>query len=194
MPESASLRQLAAVAEDLAAARHRFAQLDARTSDAAWALRPASDSWSVAECISHLNLTAEAMVPRIRAAIEHARTLPPVGTRGYRPSLLGRLLAGMLGPAPVVLGVTLGRSRTPAAFVPGTQLGRAQVTGEFRKWQQETAALVGAATGLALDRTTIESPFVANTVYDGYSALRIVARHEHRHLAQAERALAKVSP
>jgi hypothetical protein len=192
MDLSPSLKQLEAAAEEFARVRSRFAALDARASDAEWATRPSPEEWSVAECITHLNLTSAAMLPRMRTALATARDLPPVGARAYRGSLFGRMLAAMVGPVPVVLGFKLGRTRTAAAFVPGAALPRAQVASEFRQWNAQEAALLREAEGLQVDKVSVASPFVEGARYDAYSAIWIVARHEHRHLAQAERSLARL--
>lgn len=190
MEMAPSLRQLATLGEEFAQVRARFAALESRVSDAEWLRPPRPEAWSVAQCVQHLNLTAAAMLPRIRAAVTAARELPPIGDRAYRGALLGRVLAAMLGPAPKLMGITLGRSKTAAAFVPGAELPRSRTVSEFRHWNTEGAAMVSEAEGLQLDRCTIESPFVKGTRYDAYSALWILVRHEHRHLVQAERALA----
>ncbi len=189
---SPSLNQLEAVAEEFARARARFAGLESRTRDEEWTARPAPDEWSVAECIAHLNLTAAAMLPRMRQSFAEARELPRLGERRYRGAMFGRILAAMIGPVPIVLGIRLGRTRTAAAFVPGAELPRQQVASEFRHWNTQEAALVREAQGLQVDKTLVESPFVQGARYDGFSAMWILARHEHRHLEQAERALARV--
>jgi hypothetical protein len=186
------MHQLESVAEEFARVRARFAALESRLRDDEWTARPAPEEWSVAECIAHLNLSAAAMLPRMRQAFAEARDLPPIGSRAYRGKLFGRILAAMVGPVPVVLGFRMGRTRTAAPFVPTADLPRAQVASEFRHWNTEEVSLVRDAEGLQVDRTTLESPFVAGARYDGYSALWILARHEHRHLEQAERALAKI--
>lgn len=190
MSSSPSLQQLEAVAEEFARVRARFAALESRVRDEEWLARPEPSGWSVAECVAHLNLSAAAMLPRMRKAFAAARDLPPIGARRYRGTMLGRALAAMLGPVPIVMGFKLGKSKTAAAFVPGSDLPRAQLASEFRHWNTEEAALVREAEGLQVDRTSVDSPFVQGARYDGFSALWIVARHEHRHLAQAERALA----
>lgn len=188
MTASRSSLQLAMAAREFAAARDRTRRLLAATTDAQWITRPASDSWSAAECLAHLNLTSASMVPALRAAFEEARQLPSVGQRAYRKSVLGAVLAASVGPAPRLLGLALGRTRTATQFVPGTLLPRAAVETERARWMDEEAALVLEATGLAIDRVRVESPFRAGAFYDAWSALLIIARHEHRHLEQAERA------
>ncbi len=188
-PSHQQLDDLAKAFDDVA---KRYTALDARVSDAQWAQRPAADEWSVAECIAHLNLTSAAMLPRLRVAVAEAQALGPIGDRPYKGALFGRFLAAVVGPVPVVLGIRLGRTKTAKPFVPGSELPRAQVSGEFRRWMGEEKALLWTLEGLQIDRSTVESPFVAGARYDGYSALWIVARHEMRHLVQAERALSRL--
>lgn len=178
--------QLAAIAEEHLRLDARVARLMVAVTEAQWGQRRDPAAWSVAENVAHLNLTSAAMVPRLREAWERARALgAPAGP--YRPRLLGRVLAAMMGPVPTVLGFRLGRVRTAAAFVPGGALPRETVMAEFARWQLEERALLREAAGLAIDRVTIESPFVPGTHYDGYSALRILVRHAFRHVDQAER-------
>lgn len=193
MASSPSAKQLDAVAHDLAQVRRRSDALLTQVSDAQWATRPGEQEWSVAECIAHLNLTSDAMVPRIRAALTEARDLPGVGERAYAHSTLGWILAKTVGPAPRLAGVTIGRVRTAPAFVPHHLLPRDETVAEFRRWRGEQEDLVRDSVGLAIDRVKIESPFRAGTYYDGWSSLVILARHELRHLVQAERALDALS-
>jgi len=192
VPHDASSKQLTEVAAMLRTVRERFDRLEARVADDEWHRRPALAAWSVAECAAHLNLTSAAMLPRLRAALDEARTLRPVGERAYAGALFGRVLAAMVGPVPIVLGLKLGKSKTAATFVPASGLPRAGVVAEYHRWHDEWARLVAGATGLAIDEVTVESPFVAGARYDGYSALRIVAQHELRHVVQAERALTQL--
>jgi hypothetical protein len=186
-----STNQLDVVASSAASARRRFADLDAAIPDAAWAQRTNPNEWSVAECIAHLNLTARAMVPLIERAIEEARAFPPMGTRRYRQGAVGLILAATMGPVPKFLGFKLGKISTPPPFVPSSELPRAAIVTEYREWQTKTASLIDASRGLAIDNCKVESPFRTGTYYDGYSALLIVVRHEHRHLYQAEQVHAR---
>ena len=60
--------QLQSIEREFATARSRFQRLMAATSDARWAKRPASDGWSVAECIAHLNFLLHAA--RVRRELD----------------------------------------------------------------------------------------------------------------------------
>src|SRR5690348_8983681 len=63
--------------------------------------RPMASSWSAIECIAHLNLTTQVMLPGIRQAVEAA---PPVSDarQDFKMDLAGRLLAWSLEP-PVLI-------------------------------------------------------------------------------------------
>lgn len=189
---TASARQLAEVRAIFDDALARFEALERRVGNDEWARRPGENEWSVAECVAHLNLSSAAMLPRVVAAHAEAARVGALGGRALKSSFFGRVLAAMVGPVPIVLGLRLGRAKTAAAFVPGSELPRAQVVAEYREWHAKWRGVLDAARGLPIDQTTLESPFVAGAKYDGFSALRIVARHELRHLVQAERALARL--
>ncbi len=124
-----SIRQLRELLAEAEAVQARFDALHLRVDDATWSRRPRSDRWSVAECIAHLNLTADAMQ------------------------------------------------------------SRARVVKDLSAWLERERELIRSAEGLAIDQVQVESPFRAGTFYDGWSALRVMLRHELRHLVQAERAV-----
>jgi len=150
----------------------------------AW-LRGARDGgWSAAQCLEHLNLTGEALLPRVEDGLERARSLAANGMRGRpRRDLVGWLLT--LGSGPRVWW----RLRTPAAFAPAPDLDPDGTLDRFRRLQDRWLEVVEAAAGLPLDRVKIRSPFDARLSYNLFSALELAAVHQERHLIQAERAL-----
>lgn len=180
--------QLEAIEREFSTGMARFGRLSSATSAEDWAVRTQPEAWSVAECIVHLNLSAGAMLPRLRTAVADARALGTLPAHRYRPTLFGRILAKAVGPAPGVGRFRLGRVKTGARFVPPADLApRVQVEREFLRLHEDVIAALRSADGVPIDRVTLESPFVEGARYDGYSGFLIVARHVHRHLAQAER-------
>ena len=178
--------QLQSVVDEIAAIRGRFARLSNGTPDDRWSARSRPDAWSVAECVAHLNLTARAIQPLLDRASANARSLGAPARRLKR-SVFGAILGAMVGPAPGWGNVRFGRTKTPPPFVPNGDLPRAELVAEFERHLAAHEAALRAADGLALDKVTIESPFVAGANYDAYSAWIVVVRHAQRHLAQAER-------
>lgn len=155
-----------------------------------WTTQPARGRWSAAECVAHLNLTSEALVPVLRRALCEVASIPRRSAR-YRQDALGWLVWKALEPAGRL------KTRTPRAFEPTATLPHRELVDEFSRWQAELHACLTAADGLALDRVKVVSPFNARVRYSLFSALTLVPRHQHRHLAQAERAavtVAEVSP
>lgn len=151
-----------------------------------WNVRADPSAWSVAECFAHLNLTSAAMVPRLRAVWPDARALGPAPAR-YKAGIVGAILSAMVGPMPRIGRFRIGRVRTPAAFIPQGALPRDAIMREFAEWQAAERSLLREAAELPVDRVRIESPFAPGMFYDGYSSLRILVRHAHRHVEQAAR-------
>src|SRR5438034_8758309 len=65
--------RLARLVTELEAARRRVHAIAERLDDTGWAARPSAAEWSVAECLSHLNLTSRAFVPLLRDALTNGR-------------------------------------------------------------------------------------------------------------------------
>ncbi len=180
--------QLARVVRDLEAARDRLHDLVDTLPDERWARRPAPGSWSVAECVEHLNLTGRAYVPVLRDALDEARRLGGPSPERYRRDFVGWLLWAGTGPVPRVGRLRFGRIRTSSAFVPRGELPPGDVVREFDRLQDEQIALARASDGLPLASVKIVSPFDSRLRYNVYSCLVVLPRHQERHLAQAERA------
>ncbi|SRR6266571_3980819 len=172
--------QLAVIASDLEAASARATRLMDSLDEARFHARRDLTRWSAAECIAHLTLTARVYVPLIDAAL--AQGAPVAGVPRYQRDILGWLLSVLLEP-PVRI-----RLKTLAAFVPAGTGTRAEVGTEFTRAQAGLLHRLETASGRDLNRLKIVSPFNAHVSYNLYSAFRILAAHERRHLWQAERA------
>lgn len=177
----------------LAAIDREYDRLDARVRevlsavpDPRWNVRADPSAWSVAECFAHLNLTSAAMVPRLRAVWPDARALGPAPAR-YKAGIVGAILSAMIGPVPRIGRFGIGRVRTPAAFIPQGALPRDVIMREFAEWRAAERSLLREAAEMPVDRVRIESPFAPGMFYDGFSSLRILVRHAHRHVEQATR-------
>ena len=179
--------QLSRLVESLEAAQSKLRTLSDRVSDAAWNRHPAPNAWSAADCVEHLNLTSKAYIPRLREALDSARAIRKQPTNTYHMDLAGRLLAYMMRPMKHVGNFKVGRVKTTGPFTPRGGQSREQLLSEFVRLQSDLISIVRNAEGLPIDRVKIQSPF-GKMRYNAYSALEIVAQHEHRHLQQAEEA------
>ena len=165
--------QLQAVAGGLLAAQARLHRLAEVTAPESWAKRADPGRWSAGECVAHLNLTAIAFLPLIRAALTEAAARGGAPVR-FRRDLIGWLLWRTAGP-PVRL-----RVRTAAPFVPTGTEPVSRLLTTFDRLQQEQLDLVTQADGRALHRVKVTSPFDSRIRCNLYACLTILPAHQER--------------
>lgn len=174
--------QLEAIARELDDATRRAEAVVSRGGDEGLKKRPPGGGWSAAECIEHLILTSRAVLPQLDEALANKRStrLPA----RIRCNLIGWLVWLAVRPSMKM------KAKTSPDFTPGTDRPADEILAEFRELQAGLLERLQRSDGLAIDRIMIASPFNERLRYTVYSAFTIVAAHEHRHLEQAERALA----
>ena len=174
--------QLRAVVVDLQAAEQRLRSLRSALPCEAWSHRPGVQRWSPAECVAHLNLTSQAVLPLLRAGLTEARRGVRHASTRYRRDPVGWLLWMATAPSCRV------RTRTVPALMPPSDRPLTVLVADFAALQTDLIACVDEAAGLPIDRVTVTSPVDARLRCNLYAALTLVPRHQHRHLLQAERA------
>ena len=98
--------------------------------------------------------------------------------------LLGRILRWFMEP-PVRT-----RMKTAAPFVPKGVRAKTESLNEFMSLQDALIELLHEAETVSMTRVKIVSPFDSRVRYNLYSAFRIIAAHQRRHLWQGEQAVA----
>lgn len=172
------------VESELDAATARAWQLVKSTDGRLFTVRPDPASWSAAECLSHLSISTEMFLPVLQKAIDDARARGATTDRKPKMDAIGRVLRWFLEP-PI-----RSRVKTAAPFVPKSVRAKAEAFGDFSALQSKLIDMLHAAQGLDLRKIRIVSPFDRRVKYNLYSAFRIVAAHQRRHLWQAEQAVA----
>lgn len=173
---------LAKIARELEDCSLRVEQVVTRAGDELWSASPRG-GWTVGQCIAHLTRTSQEWTPRIERALETA----PAGAPPYKPKAAGRLLAWFMEP-PYRM-----KFKAVPVFIPrDRKLAATDLLAEFLGVQQDVERTLRMADGKAIDRIILTSPVNARLKYDVYSAFRIIAAHERRHLWQAERVLERV--
>ncbi|MBL8862572.1 MAG: DinB family protein [Planctomycetes bacterium] len=180
-----SVHTIATVLDELEANDRALDELVLGLDAAALSRRPAPARWSPAEHVEHLNLSTEAYLPLVETAAADLRARGVTARGPLRTDLMGRFLIWMVEP-PVRK-----RVRTSDRFVPGPAVDPARVVARFHELQRALLARVRSFEGLALDRARVTSPFDARVRYSAWSALRILAPHQRRHLWLARRDLAR---
>ena len=141
--------------------------------------RAAPDSWSVAQCIEHLNVTARLYLPFLDEGIANAIRRGLYGPGPFRYNWIGRLVVFSQEPPPRF------RTRAPAAFTPAAERPRKEIMAAFRAYQVQYIDRLRQANGIDLARARVRSPspyWVRMPLGSGFA---FAAAHERRHLWQA---------
>ena len=187
-PTEAACAVLREVLDHLRTNREHLDRLLEDADEEALRRRPAPDAWSAVECFEHLRVTAALYRPRLEAALARGRAKGLAGRAPYgRGTWIGRVLLGALDP-------DRGESKAvkaPGAFRPAalSELDVATVVRGLREENEHLRRLVVEADGLDLGRLRLATPIATFLRLSVDQAFRVLAWHEARHLAQAERAL-----
>jgi hypothetical protein len=172
------------VEAELNEATERARRLVSSTEPRLFTVRPHLSDWSASECIAHLSISTEEFLPVLREAVQRARESKLKGESKPSMDLFGRLMRWFLEP-PVRRKLT-----TTARFVPKAVRAKAEALNEFVSRQNELIAVLRSAADIPMSKVKVVSPFDKRVKYNLYSAFRIIAAHERRHLWQAEQAVA----
>lgn len=150
-------------------------------SDHQFNWRPEPSAWSVAQCIVHLNLVADAYLPRFEAAIING------APRAHGPFTWGFVARKMID------GVRPGgpKVRTGAALDPGhapsaSAFDRGATLEQFDALVRRYVAVCERAEGLDLERIKVRYPFLPLLRLPFGAFLEITGQHALRHARQAE--------
>jgi hypothetical protein len=142
--------------------------------------RPQLDKWSIAECLAHLNTTADVVQLLMRRAIERGKQEKRFGNGPFSVGMKGRLLIWFAEPPPKIRIPAPKNIRPPARIDDPLQLLTA-----FLRAQDEWERLMQESAGLDLARIKMgsrTSAFRARLC----AAWPWMMAHQRRHLWQAE--------
>jgi hypothetical protein len=143
--------------------------------------RPAPKSWSIAECIAHLNLGGRAYIEQVNIAIDRGRARSQLAKGPQRYGWFTRWMIRAMEPPP------RRKYKTPRRFVEqaavfdiDAELHEFTAVGEA--WEQ----CLDAANGLHLGRVKVRSPAMKLLRFPLGGLFATMAPHERRHLWQAQ--------
>ncbi|OFW40370.1 MAG: hypothetical protein A3F70_00010 [Acidobacteria bacterium RIFCSPLOWO2_12_FULL_67_14] len=151
-----------------------------------FAWKPAPQSWSVAECLDHLNAAARVYLPVVDEGIADAIRRGLYGPGPYHYNAIGRLHVYLAQPPARI------RARAAARLQPPAGRPRHEIMAAFRAYQVQYIDRLRQANGLDLARARVTSPAIAWLPIPLGSAFALTIAHEHRHLAQARRVIEKM--
>ena len=143
---------------------------------------PVPGSWSIAQCLDHLNRADAVYLSGIRQAIADARAAGHERRGPIAPTWWGRRFIDSMGP-----GRTM-RFPAPAKIRPARRRLKAEVWPEFVRLHGQIRAIV-AEQGPRVDfnRACFPNPFIRGIRMRTGTALRVITAHDRRHVLQAER-------
>jgi hypothetical protein len=159
--------------------------VDRRAESVAKGLTPAQlnwhadGAWGVGQCLDHLRLTNEVYLPAISAALESApgSKVEEIHLGGLSRWCIRKLIEPSPGGA---------RARAPKKIVPAPQ-PRPDVLEAFLRSNEAVRELVARAGEYDVNRIRFRNPFIPLLRFTVGAGLEIVAKHQSRHLLQAER-------
>ena len=141
-----------------------------------------AESWSILECIEHLNRYGDFYLPEIDRRLSKAREAVPGAI--FRSGVLGNYFAESMLPRQQLKKMNTFRSMNPA----GSSLDRSTLV-KFQQQQHRMIELLRQARRVDLTRTKTSisiSKWVRLRLGD---TLRVVVYHNQRHLVQAQEVL-----
>jgi DinB superfamily len=141
---------------------------------------PVPGAWSVGQCLEHLCITSELYVPAIAASLEGR---PAGAAQEIAPGWFARwFIRSFIEPGPQSK-----RASAPRKIVPGAHV-EPSILDRFLRSNQAARELVRRAGDYDVNHIRFKNPFLPGLRFTVGTGLQIIARHERRHLLQAEAA------
>jgi hypothetical protein len=141
--------------------------------------RPDPRSWSIAECLLHLNMVGDRCVHGLERALSEARTRGLVGQGSFGYGWLGKWILRNTEPPPKR------KYKAPRSFTPAYGQPLTAVMPTFLHLQGQLALLLEQANGLDLTRIKVRAPEAGSLRFNMQLTFAWIAAHERRHLWQA---------
>ena len=141
--------------------------------------RPDPRSWSMAECLLHLNIVGDRYVHVLEKTLAEARTRGLVGPGPFGYGWLGKWILANTEPPPKR------KFKAPRSFTPAYGQPITAVMPTFLHLQGQLALQLEQANGLDLARVKVPAPGMGPVRFNLQLTFAWIAAHERRHLWQA---------
>lgn len=142
--------------------------------------KPRPEVWSVGQCLEHLCMSNEVYIGPIAEALRGAPTGP---VHEIRPGWFGRwFIQRYIEPT-----TQRTRARAPTKATPVASQIDPSILERFVADNARVREVIAAARAHDVNRIRFRNPFVPLIRFTVGTGLQIIARHNHRHLLQAER-------
>ena len=144
--------------------------------------RPGPRSWSIAECLLHLNIAGDRYVHVLEKTLEEARTRGLAGQGPFGYGWLGKWILANTEPPPKR------KFKAPRSFMPTEDQPVTAVLPTFMHLQEQLALRLEQANGLDLARVKVPVVGYEPVKLNLHATFAWIAAHERRHLWQARQA------
>lgn len=138
-------------------------------------------SWSVLECLEHLNLYGDFYIPELTERIERSKTEAELS---FNPGLLGNYFAQGMIPKEGMKTMNTFKSKNPI----GSQLDHNTIS-RFIDQQKTMLSILDSSRGVSLGKTKTSISISTILKLKLGDTLRFVVYHNWRHMEQAKRCL-----
>ena len=144
-----------------------------------------AESWSVLECIEHLNLYGDFYLPEIKRRIAQASTAGD--SSEFKSGLLGNYFAKSMLPKEKLNKMKTFKDKNPS----GSKLNKG-VLHRFTDQQKEMLDLLNKARKVDLNKVKTAISITKLLKLRLGDTFRVVIYHNQRHIVQAEKVLRKI--
>ncbi len=145
--------------------------------------KPATDKWSIAQCLDHIIVSNSTYYPQLNEVISARHKNSFYQNIEFISRFFGNYLIKETG------NVVSKPMKSPATFAPSQSKIAATIVSDFEKHQKEFAALIQQLDKTNLQSIVISSPALSIITYNLTDLLTILVGHEQRHLNQAKNVL-----
>ncbi len=171
--------ELAELDRQFAAAKADASELVNGLQELQFNWRPSAGSWSMAECLLHLNMVRDRCVHTLETTLADARARGRVGHGPFGYGWLGKWIMAHTEPP------SKHKYRAPRAFTPAHGQPITAVLPTFRHLQEQLSRQLEQASGLDLSHIRVPAPEARLLRFNLQLTFAWIAAHERRHLWQA---------
>lgn len=146
--------------------------------------KPSPKSWSILECIEHLNLYGNFYIPEIDNRIKNAKHK---AVANFKTGILGDYFAKSMLPKENLNTMNTFKNKNPN----GSKLDKT-ILDTFSNQQQETLRLLNAAKHVNLNKTKTSITLTRWITLKLGDTFRVIIYHNQRHIIQAEKVLKSI--
>jgi hypothetical protein len=177
-PKHALVEELRDYYEQIENIQEDAQELTAPLNDTQFNWRPASNHWSISECLAHLNVVDGKDLPLLSTQIEQGIAQGLTAQGPFHYGFMSRRFVAFMDAPPRF------RIKAPKVYLPPSGHKKDEVVAEFLSIHSRILELLAKANGLDLARIRVPSP-AAPVKFSLGQRFALVAAHDRRHLWQA---------